>query len=96
MQFIRRNNTEAITGFIQGIVMSYDAGNPMLHYFSDMQIIVSIPSKVVEIHTWTNEGQYMPIQSIILKDGDDIDYLQKQAELACEAIHEDYIRFFKK
>lgn len=98
MQFIRRNNTEAITGFIQGMVMDYDYENPILKHFRAMEIEVNFKDNHTEIviHTWVQSGDEMPTHSIMLLADATTEYLHKQTLLAIEAIHEDYLRFFSR
>ena len=98
MQFKIRNNTEAITGFIQGIVMDYDYNEPVLKHFRAMEVEVNYKDNYTEIiiHTWVECGDEMPTQSIALLADATTEYLHKQTMLSIEAIHEDYLRFFSR
>lgn len=98
MQFKLRNNTEAITGFIQGIIMEYDYANQFLHYFRAMEVKVDFQDNMtlVTILTWTNDDEYLPEQSIGLLADATTEYLHKQTVEACEQIHNDYVQFFKR
>ncbi len=98
MQFKIRNNTEAITGFIQGMVMDYDCENPILKHFRAMEVevIFNATNTEIVIYTWVNEGTEMPNQRITLSADATTEYLHKQILLAIEAIHEDYLRFFSR
>lgn len=98
MQFKLRNNTEAITGFIQGMVMDYDYVEPILKHFRAMEVEVNYNTDNTEIviHTWVNEGTEMPNQSITIPPDATTEWLHKQTLLAIEAIHEDYLRFFSR
>jgi hypothetical protein len=98
MQFKLRNNTEAITGFIQGMVIDYDYNEPILKHFMAMEVEVNFKDKYTEvvIHTWVNSGDEMPTHTIALLPDSTIEYLHKQTMLAIEAIHEDYLKFYSR
>ena|SRR6187402_469670 len=98
MQFKIRNNTEAITGFIQGIVMDYDYTEPILKHFRAMEVEVNYKADKTEIiiHTWVECGDEMPTQTISLPADSTTEYFHRQVTLSIEAIHEDYLRFFSR
>ena len=97
MEFKLRNNREALTGFVQGVVMSYDRGNSLLKYFKFFDVIVKVGKEgttIISIEPHTNDYQVLNPQTIVVTAETTLNYVIEQVERSCELIHEEYVRFY--